>query len=196
MSYGHLHRLLHTPWPAPASSPRMAPHGARGRTAQSCGRVNAPGHDPPSWPHHRTRRWPGMWGRGVAPALCAESNVHLRGGDSRTLQWAARGHRRSPSCGVREVEPHVNAHGRSTCSCRPTWTLLKKRPRHAPGVTILAFPRSATTPGLVSPWCHECHRKPRFTGSALHVRLFLENTLQAFCIFNGLRSHHGQRAVR
>jgi insertion element IS1 protein InsB len=32
-------------------------------------------------------------------------------------------------------------------------------------------------------------------GSALHVMLFLENTLQALFISNGLRSHHGQRAL-
>ncbi len=32
-------------------------------------------------------------------------------------------------------------------------------------------------------------------GSALHVMLFLENTLQALFIFNGLRRHHGQRAL-
>jgi hypothetical protein len=33
------------------------------------------------------------------------------------------------------------------------------------------------------------------TGSALHVMLFLENTLQALFIFNGLRSRHCQRAL-
>jgi hypothetical protein len=32
-------------------------------------------------------------------------------------------------------------------------------------------------------------------GSALHVMLFLENTLQALFIFNGLRSRHCQRAL-
>jgi hypothetical protein len=32
-------------------------------------------------------------------------------------------------------------------------------------------------------------------GSALHVMLFLENTLQALFIFNGLRSRHYQRAL-
>ena len=32
-------------------------------------------------------------------------------------------------------------------------------------------------------------------GSALHVMLFLGNTLQALFIFNGLRRHHCQRAL-
>jgi hypothetical protein len=36
---------------------------------------------------------------------------------------------------------------------------------------------------------------PSHRGSALHVMLFLENTLQALFIFNGLRSHHCQRAL-
>jgi hypothetical protein len=32
-------------------------------------------------------------------------------------------------------------------------------------------------------------------GSALHVRLFLENLTQASLVFNGLQSCHGQRAL-
>jgi hypothetical protein len=36
---------------------------------------------------------------------------------------------------------------------------------------------------------------PSSRGSALHVMLFLENISQALFIFNGLRSHHCQRAL-
>jgi hypothetical protein len=38
-----------------------------------------------------------------------------------------------------------------------------------------------------------CHSALR--GRALHVMLFLENLMRALLIFNGLRSHHCQRAL-
>ena len=36
---------------------------------------------------------------------------------------------------------------------------------------------------------------PKARGSALHVRLFLENLIRALVLFNGLRSRHCQRAL-
>src|SRR4029450_14058875 len=64
---------------------------------------------------------------------------------------------RPPLRALEKVEPDLDAHGRSIFLHRLACTSLEERPRHAPVTTTPAIPRSAITPGLVSPRCHDCH---------------------------------------